>query len=64
METTSDRPNEEVKIADCGEFPEGATDFGIAENDGTEDVYPFHPEDLDLDWYLKVRAFGYPAWSL
>ena len=51
MPTTNDRPDKDVKIVDCGQIPEGE-DFGLGEKDGTEDVYPFHPEDLDLDWYL------------
>ena len=51
LPTTEDRPNQEVKIADCGAIEDGA-DFGVCANDGTEDVYPHHPGDLDLDWYL------------
>ncbi len=47
-----DRPVKEVKIVDCGQLEDGATDLGICENDGTEDVFPFHPEDVDMDWYL------------
>ncbi|TRY75446.1 hypothetical protein TCAL_08367 [Tigriopus californicus] len=52
METTEDRPKVEVKIADCGQFPADVKDFGLDELDGSEDTFPFHPEDLDLDWYL------------
>ena len=51
MPTTEDRPNEEIQIADCGVIETGA-DYGVCANDGTEDVYPHHPGDLDLDWYL------------
>ena len=51
MPTTEDRPNDEVKIADCGVIESGA-DYGVCASDGTEDVYPHHPGDLDLDWYL------------
>ena len=53
METESDKPKIPVTIVDCGQLPEGTTDFGICENDGTADVYPHHPEDLELDWYIK-----------
>ncbi len=45
----NDRPVEEVKIAKCGQIPTGE-DFNIGECDGTDDVFPFHPEDLDVDW--------------
>jgi hypothetical protein len=34
------------------QFPEGTTDFGTCANDG-EDVYPHHPDDLDVNWFLK-----------
>ena len=27
---------------------------GICENDGTPDVHPHHPEDLDVDWFIQV----------
>ena len=52
MPTTQDRPNTEVKIQACGQLAPGE-DFGLHEKDGTDDVFPFHPEDLELDWYLK-----------
>jgi peptidyl-prolyl isomerase D len=54
MPTSEDRPEKEVKIDDCGQIAHGV-DYGISENDGTEDVYPHHPEDLDLDWYLQAN---------
>ncbi len=57
MPTTEDKPDKEVKIAECGEVPKGAKNYGICCDDGTEDVYPHHPEDLDLDWYLQSN-FG------
>ena len=47
-----DRPKKDVIIADCGQFPDGATDFGLYDLDGSEDVFPNHPDDLDLDWFL------------
>ena len=34
-------------------FSEGATDFGLYDLDGSEDVFPNHPDDLDLDWFLQ-----------
>ena len=52
-----DRPTREVKVIKCGQLPDGCDDFGLGDDDGTEDVYPYHPEDLDMDWYLKEN-FG------
>lgn len=52
LPTTDDRPDKEVKIVRCGQIPFGE-DLGLYEKDGTEDVFPFHPEDLELDWYLQ-----------
>jgi len=54
----ADRPLKEVKVEACGELPHTASfqeETGICESDGTQDVYPFHPEDLDLDWYLVAN---------
>ena len=34
-------------------FLVGSTDFGLYDNDGTEDVFPNHPDDLELDWFLQ-----------
>lgn len=48
----SDRPIKEVKIQDCGQLTKGS-DYGICESDGTVDVFPHHPEDVDLDWYAE-----------
>ena len=48
-----DRPKVEVKVVSCGQLPDGCLDYGLGDGDGTEDVFPYHPEDLDLDWYLK-----------
>jgi hypothetical protein len=31
----------------------GSTDFGLYDNDGSEDVFPNHPDDLELDWFLQ-----------
>jgi len=55
METEkgNDRPKRDVGILNCGEFIPGSKDFGICDNDGTEDIYPHHPEDLDLDLFLQ-----------
>lgn len=47
-----DRPENDVVIEGCGQFADGTTDFGLTENDGSEDVFPNHPSDLDLDWFL------------
>ena len=50
METnSSDGPEQEVKIVDCGQIKPGE-DLGICSKDDTLDTYPHHPEDLDLDW--------------
>ena len=46
----NDRPLQEVRIEDCGQLEQGGQ-LGICEDDGTEDVFPFHPEDVDMDWY-------------
>jgi len=48
----NDRPLTAVTVADCGEIKPG-DDLGINSSDGTSDVYPHHPEDLDIDWYLQ-----------
>ena len=45
----NDRPLTAVTVADCGEIKPG-DDLGINSSDGTSDVYPHHPEDLDIDW--------------
>jgi len=52
----NDKPLVPVSIKNCGEIVTG-DDLGIAEKDGTPDVYPHHPEDLDIDWYLQAN-FG------
>lgn len=50
----NDRPLKDITISDCGQIPPGCKDFGLAENDGTEDVFPQHPLDLeDVDWFLQ-----------
>ena len=50
---TGDVPQKPVVIADCGEFPVDTKDYGLSEDDGTEDVYPSYPEDTDLDFFLE-----------
>jgi len=53
METdSSDKPRVKISIKDSGEILPGQ-DLGICENDGTPDIYPHHPEDLEVDWYLQ-----------
>jgi len=55
METDSnDKPTLDVKIRDCGEIKAGEP-LGICEDDGTPDVHPHHPEDLDIDWFLQTN---------
>merc|ERR1712136_545496 len=49
----NDVPQKPVVVADCGEFPVDTKDYGMSEDDGTEDVYPSYPEDLDLDFFLE-----------
>ncbi|KAL3211954.1 hypothetical protein MRX96_008212 [Rhipicephalus microplus] len=44
-----DAPVEECIIENCGEIPPGG-DFGICEQDNTEDVFPPFPDDSDLDF--------------
>lgn len=36
-------------ISNCGEYAPGE-DFGLRENDGTEDVYTPFPEDSDINF--------------
>jgi len=51
---SDDRPEVAVTIGDCGEILPGQP-WGFCESDGTPDVHPHHPEDLDLDWYLATN---------
>lgn len=41
--------SQECVIENCGEIPPGG-DFGICEQDNTEDVFPPFPDDSDLDF--------------
>jgi len=50
---SGDVPEKPVVIQNCGEFPKDTKDFGLSENDGTEDTFPSYPEDLDLDFFLE-----------
>ena len=50
---TGDVPQKPVVVADCGEFPVDTKDYGLSENDGTEDIYPSYPEDMDLDFFIE-----------
>jgi hypothetical protein len=34
-------------------YLEGCTDFGLYDNDGTEDVFPNNPDDLEIDWFQQ-----------
>jgi len=49
---TGDIPQKPVVVADCGQFPVDTKDYGLSENDGTEDIYPSYPEDMDLDFFI------------
>merc|ERR1739844_721878 len=52
METESDKPKKDVVIANCGEIAEVDLSESVVEDDGTEDKFPYHPDDLDgVDWY-------------
>jgi len=57
METADDKPLKDVIIADCGEIARDKLDLSsglVVEDDGTEDKFPDHPDDLaDVDWYLQ-----------
>ncbi|XP_064482272.1 peptidyl-prolyl cis-trans isomerase D-like [Ornithodoros turicata] len=44
-----DAPFEDCVIENCGEILPGQ-DFGLCENDGTDDVFPPFPDDSDLDF--------------
>lgn len=45
----NDVPMEEIVIADCGQYPVDLKEieFSLSDNDGTEDVFPNYPEDLE-----------------
>jgi len=56
MSTDQDKPTNDVIIKDCGELNADDADFGLTEKDGTEDVFPHHPDDLDAEddfWFLQ-----------
>ncbi|OMP01626.1 Tetratricopeptide TPR-1 [Corchorus olitorius] len=62
----ADSPTADVKIADCGEIPEGEDD-GLSNFFKDGDVYPDWPADLDespneLAWWMtavdSIKAFG------
>ena len=58
METgEQDKPVKDVIIKDCGEISrEELKNMAVAvEDDGTEDTFPHHPDDLDLDWNLMTN---------
>ncbi|XP_011684552.1 PREDICTED: peptidyl-prolyl cis-trans isomerase D isoform X2 [Wasmannia auropunctata] len=44
VSTENDIPVEKISITNCGELKKGE-DWGLEENDGTEDVFPPWPED-------------------
>ena len=50
---SGDKPDKAIIIQDCGEFAKEVTDYGLSVNDGTEDIFPNYPEDLDLDFFLE-----------
>ena len=53
---SNDRPEAAVTIGDCGQILPGQP-WGFCESDGTPDVHPHHPEDLDLDWcYQHLKS--------
>ena len=57
METESDKPKKDVVIADCGEIAELDLSASVVEDDGTEDKFPYHPDDLDGMYYLFILFF-------
>merc|ERR1711935_1261795 len=58
METESDKPKKDVTIAECGEIPRDKLDESLVEDDGSEDKFPNHPNDLPgVDWYLQETFF-------
>ena len=42
-------------IAPIADINEARSELGICENDGTPDVYPHHPEDVEMDWFLQTN---------
>jgi len=53
METENDKPLKDVIIANCGEIKRSEISTSLIEDDGTEDKFPQHPADLDVDWFLQ-----------
>ncbi|XP_053975182.1 peptidyl-prolyl cis-trans isomerase D [Hylaeus anthracinus] len=52
VSTVKDVPVEKIHITNCGELKEGQ-DWGLEENDGTEDVFTPWPEDWDYCMNIK-----------
>ncbi|XP_049835800.1 peptidyl-prolyl cis-trans isomerase D-like isoform X1 [Schistocerca gregaria] len=50
----NDRPLKDCVVSGCGELCYGE-DWGINENDGTEDIYPPYPED----WQFPTKEMNY-----
>jgi len=48
----NDKPVKDVVIKNCGEISRNDLGKIEVESDGTEDTFPYHPDDLDLDWNL------------
>ena len=54
MKTDNDKPLKDVIIKDCGELSRDKMGTCLVEKDGTEDVFPHHPDDLEeVDWFLQ-----------
>ncbi|XP_031839608.1 cyclophilin 40 isoform X1 [Nomia melanderi] len=56
--TIKDIPTEKIHITDCGEIKPGE-DWGLNENDGTEDIFPAWPEDWDYATDTKELDYMY-----
>ena len=66
MKTEQDKPIKDVIIKDCGEISRDdlKSSACLIENDGTEDIYPQNPDDLDdVDWFLQARS-PCPAYTM
>ncbi|XP_066599573.1 peptidyl-prolyl cis-trans isomerase D [Prorops nasuta] len=56
VKTEQDRPMQKIQIIDCGELKRG-NNWGLEENDGTEDTFAPWPEDWDYESHVDKLSF-------
>lgn len=55
LDTDEDgKPLQPITIENSGQILHGSENWGICENDGP-DVYPFHPDDFEINWLVQNR---------